>query len=348
MKKSAILISIIIGVAVICSAVIFSFSINYDSEKAEAEVSTIDLNVEYDMIPTQQTIYNGSTSFSNIPFSSTLATFTIKRKNSSTIYSQTVNAFRYTYNTSTNYSIEFGSNNFQNPYRTIMIYYTPSDGVSISYSLYSGSWTTYFNTSINNIEYIHVNFQNLNTSSTNSSIISFWNTFKNGNLKLMLNNLNFSITWNITDGTGAPTELTPNTETTLQITPNIGYGYPTSVSYVGSASDIQYYDETGEIVITNPTSNFTIEGVCFSYYDQGYQSGYDVGYNEGFVAGEDAMINNNIISNNVTGVVSAIFSGLFGNIFAVEIFPNFPLYLFILIPTVFAVIGLLLWLIRGK
>lgn len=71
-------------------------------------------------------------------------------------------------------------------------------------------------------------------------------------------------------------------------------------------------------------------------------------YNAAYNTGYDAGMNDNIVSDNVTGVITAIFSGLFGSIFAVEIFPGFPLYIFILIPVVFGVIGLVLWLVRGK
>lgn len=62
----------------------------------------------------------------------------------------------------------------------------------------------------------------------------------------------------------------------------------------------------------------------------------------------DKGFNTNVISDSTSGVISALFSGLFGSIFAVEIFPNFPLYIFILIPVVFAILSLVLWLMRGR
>lgn len=67
-------------------------------------------------------------------------------------------------------------------------------------------------------------------------------------------------------------------------------------------------------------------------------------YTDGVTAGE----NTSILGGNTTGLISQIFNALFGTIFAVEIFPGFPLYIFILIPVVFGIIGILLWLIRGK
>lgn len=62
----------------------------------------------------------------------------------------------------------------------------------------------------------------------------------------------------------------------------------------------------------------------------------------------DKGVNTNIISDSTNGVIKALFEGLFGSIFAVEIFPGFPLYIFILIPAVFAILSLVLWIMRGK
>lgn len=71
-------------------------------------------------------------------------------------------------------------------------------------------------------------------------------------------------------------------------------------------------------------------------------------YNEGYAAGYDLGINTNIISDSTGGVISSIFSGIFGTIFNIEIFPNFPLYILILIPLVFSMLGVIFWLIRGR
>lgn len=89
-----------------------------------------------------------------------------------------------------------------------------------------------------------------------------------------------------------------------------------------------------------PIPNESIMQYWLWGFGNDYVSAYNAGYDEG--------ITQNIVSDNVTGLISAIFSGLFGSIFAVEIFPGFPLYIFILIPVVFAVIGLVFWLVRGR
>lgn len=67
-------------------------------------------------------------------------------------------------------------------------------------------------------------------------------------------------------------------------------------------------------------------------------------YSLGFTDGA----NYNILTQGTGGVIGAIFSGLFGQIFAVEIIPGFPLYIFILIPVVFTILSLVLWLMRGR
>lgn len=319
-------------------------------------------------------------------------------------------------------------------------------------------------------------------------------------LQFALNSVTtYSITANLSNCILSTYTLIDGTTNTINIIPDNGYTYPSSISYTGTAYDIQYFDEAGEIIITNPTSNFTIQASAslpgytinqgayllprletfvqlsnfnvqtdnnfyflnynlennflinsddiyypfltstptiyqsytlqkvggslivlneentgkfiigyddldfsepaytfyqfnllivpsnfqtqsanlndfisscylvnsnypnivnafnqqFAYYSwyydsYGYESGYDSGYDSGYQIGYTDGINDNIISNNVTGLISAIFNGLFGTIFSVEIFPGFPLYIFIMIPLVFAVLGIILWLIRGR
>ena len=270
--------------------------------------------------------------------------------------------------------------------------------------------------------------------------------------------LSYNVTWNITNGTGSPASITQGQTNTLSITPFQGYNYPRNITYNGNAYDVQYFDDTGEIIITKPSSDFTITAVCENlvtlqsgYYiinkysydnsnsfnipidfrlmtfelaelngqlqnplpisesvqlyhyianDTGLYQGlnayitlsddpvklYSYGndtYSDRFIhiatpqqiaaqyadtlifVGENydilgyvgypiaidyynAGLNTNIISDTTTGILDALFSGLFGSIFAVEIFPGFPLYIFILIPVVFAILSLVLWLMRGK
>lgn len=288
----------------------------------------------------------------------------------------------------------------------------------------------------------------------------------------------YTITWNITNGEGSPDTIFENDTNTITITPNSGYNYPDTINYTGTADNIEYYNDTGDIIITNPTSDFTITAICdpssyslkagyyipniramenisdygtyvmidlphyiskvtgqivtaepdnssyrYNILDNNFaesdardgilfdlsaqnlgistvtgQSGsitvnehivvydalnnsfaysnfyllhvpndtsilydykdffIDMGnyityyalptsiYTDGVTAGE----NTSILGGNTTGLISQIFNALFGTIFAVEIFPGFPLYIFILIPVVFGIIGILLWLIRGK
>lgn len=71
-------------------------------------------------------------------------------------------------------------------------------------------------------------------------------------------------------------------------------------------------------------------------------------YNEGYAEGYDLGINTNIISDSTTGVIESLFNGIFGTIFNIEIFPGFPLYILILIPVVFSMLGVIFWLIRGR
>lgn len=71
-------------------------------------------------------------------------------------------------------------------------------------------------------------------------------------------------------------------------------------------------------------------------------------YNEGYAEGYDLGINTNIISDSTTSVITALFNGIFGTIFNIEIFPGFPLYILILIPIVFSMLGVIFWLIRGR
>ncbi len=75
--------------------------------------------------------------------------------------------------------------------------------------------------------------------------------------------------------------------------------------------------------------------------DEGYDLGYDVGYIKGYSDGEQSENAVSPVFNLLTGVFEAI-----GAIFAIELVPNIPLGVFILVPLFFAVVGVVLWIWR--
>ena len=97
-----------------------------------------------------------------------------------------------------------------------------------------------------------------------TSGVSSFPTDLTNNLKkwLTVAILNYNVTSNITNGTLSQSTIQTNTTNTLQITPETGYVYPETISYTGTASAVDYYEDTGEIIITNPTSDFTITAEC--------------------------------------------------------------------------------------
>lgn len=140
----------------------------------------------------------------------------------------------------------------------------------------------------------------------------------------------------------------------------ISCGYP-----FGPATDKRIYlydenDQTNYKIISDNYGNLNVALYLLSDYEQvvtanaisqglylvprGAVSSLLATYNTGFNDG----LRYELVSGGVTSVINSIFSGLFGSLFNIEIFPGFKLYIFLLIPVVFAIVGLLLWLIRGK
>ncbi|MBO5870014.1 MAG: hypothetical protein J6Q89_04620, partial [Clostridia bacterium] len=125
------------------------------------------------------------------------------------------------------------------------------------------------------------------------------------------------------------------------------YLYPLAYLYIsnnittGDAGVIAFFDNCYKV--DNDLAYYTI-------YESAYPLVYEAAlqYNLGYSAGYTDAANDNILADNTAGVITQIFSGIFGSVFSIELFPGFPIYLFILIPAVFAVFGLILWLIRGK
>ena len=430
-------------------------------EIAHAEISTIQLNTPY-KIDIGKT-WTGTTipHVSNNTDNTYNTNFTINYNG--TTYSGTEIFIDRNYSTSTSKGVSFSFKNSASTYNYIMVSMGTSQKKALGWYQRTASSSTAL-------------------TSADSVVITFTSTITipselQTDLKIILSTayVNYNVSASITNGTLSPLTIQSNTTNTLQITPANGYVYPETISYTGTASVIDYYAETGEIIITNPTSDFTITAECpseattitvgyyliyppeipstadtielsfhiisllsstignsepltpvisstmYNYLDRqtGLQSGlfaltslqdteprelwrdyqdneqlngaviiyvpsqttitgqhdllncllsisynqYDAlrywgygiavspntkAYNLGYADGYDSGVNTQIIGQTTSGIISQIFSGLFGNVLSVEIFPGFPLYIFILIPVVFAVVGLLLWLIRGK
>ena len=203
-----------------------------------------------------------------------------------------------------------------------------------TYTIYSGYYL------FPQIETIHSNAVNITFPSNSATLISFNQTIDN--------------------------ELTP-TEVTRNYIPLISLNIVDNILYANNNIIIAGNTSFAPIFpCLYLASNFTTLDVSiyqfllqFYEIDENYidlfaeqlvpparalESASRIAYNEGY----DDGIGQNIISDSTEGVISALFHGLFGNIFQIEIIPNFPLYIFILIPVVFAVLSLILWLMRGK
>jgi len=71
----------------------------------------------------------------------------------------------------------------------------------------------------------------------------------------------FTVTATIANGSfSGPSEILENHEAAGLITPNEGYSLPSSITVSGATS--QYDQDTGEVTISNPTSDVTIEATC--------------------------------------------------------------------------------------
>lgn len=465
---------ILIGFSVIILSVIFFSFNNKNNDKALAEVSALQENQLYkfdisSFSSDNKTAYlNGTNAAGGSNINLTNFNYTdysnwyIKQGN--TVYNIT--------SMSGNRAMDRVAYNFSFTGYSKFVFVGGSSYTETLQYYYSGNYIAF--PSSEDI-YLHIGSLSRNNDATSDSKNVTNNFISNIVRYLNIVQTDYNVTYSITNGSASPLTIQPNTTNTLQITPDNGYTYPETINYTGTAADVQYYNDTGEIVITNPSSDFTITAECqsnittievgyyliyppeipstadtielsyhiinllsstignsepltpvisstlYNYLDRqtGLQSGlfaltslqdseplelwrdyqdneqlngaiiiyvpsqttiigqhdlincllsityeqydalrywgygiavspntksYDIGYTEGY----DVGINTNIIADSTTGVIEALFNGLFGTIFNIEIFPNFPLYIFILIPIVFGMLGLIFWLIRGR
>lgn len=122
------------------------------------------------------------------------------------------------------------------------------------------------------------------------------------------------------------------------------YGQTLWTTQDNSSSDINNINYINNLFNNYPLSsinNKAINDIKQNAYNSGRTAGYNLGYSAGYNAGQAGE---NAISPFFR-VLTDIFTSI-GAIFSIELVPNIPLGLFILVPLFFAVLGIILWIWR--
>lgn len=180
------------------------------------------------------------------------------------------------------------------------------------------------------------------------------NTWSNGDLSviLMTDNLNYQANFlmNYAYISYSDTPQVISNWVSNQLSNYLTYNNLINIGYY-SGYDVGYdvgLDEGVDIGYSNGYDEGEEIGYNYGYFvgrneglQEGQQTGYNIGYNIGYTDGQAGNTAITPIFNTLSGVFSVV-----GSVLAIELVPNVPIGVFILVPLFFAAVGLILWIWR--